>query len=393
MMSRKQFFGFAALQISYWCFHASFICYASAFFLDNGISNTAVSLLLAGYMLCSFLGSIVWGSVCDALGTNKKVFLLGLTVSAVLIGFIYAFGSNAALMAVAYPLLGFFFLPQSANSEAWLLSACHHDQNVYGQIRSTPSMAYAVWAAIMGRWIDVKGYSVMLIGAAAFFVAVVAAALILPDAVPAQNASKSRISRMDVAALFGNKAYRRLIVLLFLVGLAIAPINNLKIIVLESVGGTVSHVGFDSFASALTQVPFIMLAGWLARIPLRTRYTVMTAMPLVMILLCLFAVSPAMVIAGSVAYNMAYGVLLPTMREVTEKNVQENLRNLGHSLSDAVFTSFSGVVSLIYAGAVVDGLGVKAMMIISAAIAASSLVVSLCGKNPRMTEQRNGLAR
>ncbi|MBR5289102.1 MAG: MFS transporter [Clostridia bacterium] len=376
-MSKKHFFGFAALQVSYWCFHASFICYASAFFLENGIGSAVVSLLLAGYMLCSFLGSIVWGAVCDALGTNKKVFILGLCVSAALLGFIYAFGSNVMLMAVAYPLLGFFFLPQSANSEAWLLSACHHDQKVYGQIRSTPSMAYAVWAALMGRLIDVQGYWVMLAGAAAFFAAVISAALVLPDAVPAKRSAQNKITRRDIAALAANKAYRRLIMLLFLVGLAIAPINNLKIIVLESVGGTVAHVGLDSFASALTQVPFIMLAGWLARIPLRARYTVMTAGPFVMILMCLFAVSPAMVIAGSVAYNTAYGVLLPTMREVTEKNVQENLRNLGHSLSDAVFTSFSGVISLIYAGAVVDGFGVQAMMMISMVIAAAALLVGL----------------
>jgi len=208
---------------------------------------------------------------------------------------------------------------------------------------------------------------------------VIAAALVLPDAVPAKSGAHGKLSRKDIAVLFSNKAYCRLIVILFLVGLAIAPINNLKIIVLESVGGTVAHVGLDSFASALTQVPFIMLAGWLARISLRKRYMVMTACPLLMILLCLFAVSPAMVIAGSVVYNAAYGVLLPTMREVTEKNVQENLRNLGHSLSDAVFTSFSGVVSLVYAGAIVDGLGVKAMMLISAAIAAAALIVSLRG--------------
>ncbi len=378
-MSKKQFFGFAALEISYWCFHASFICYASAFFLDNGISNTAVSLLLAGYMLCSFIGSIVWGSVCDALGTNKKVFLLGLTVSAALIGIIYVFGGNLALMAVVYPLLGFFFVPQAANSEAWLLSACHHDQKIYGYIRSTPSMAYAVWAAIIGRLIDVKGYVVMPIGAAAYFVAVIAAALVLPDSVPVKSGSRARFSRKELAALFSNQAYRRLVVVLFLVGLAIAPVNNLKIIVLESVGGTVTHVGLDSFASALTQVPFIMLAGWLSRIPLRTRYTVMTVMPLMMILLCLFAVSPAMVIMGSVVYNVAYGVLLPTMREVTERNVQESLRNLGHSLSDAVFTSFSGVVSLIYAGAIVDGLGVKAMLLLSVLIAGAAVLFVLVG--------------
>ena len=214
-MSKRQFFGFAALQVFYWCFHASFIYYASAFFLDLGYGKTVVSLLLAGYLLCSFIGSIVWGSVCDALGTNKKVFLAGLIVSAGLMYFIYMFGRDARLMAVAYPLLGFFFLPQSANSEAWLLSACDHDQRVYGQIRSTPSLVYAVWAMAMGRLIDAHGYSVMLAGGTACTAAVITAALILPDAVRERSSRKERSGRDGIRRLMANKPYRLLILILF----------------------------------------------------------------------------------------------------------------------------------------------------------------------------------
>ncbi len=379
-MNRRQFFGFAALEISFWCLHASFICYASAFFLAHGISNTMVSLLLAGYMMGSFLGSIVWGAACDALGTNKKVFLLGMGVSALLIGLIYAFVDSPLLVAAAYPLLGFFFLPQSANAEAWLLSACGHDQRTYGMIRSTPSLMYAIWSAVMGRLIAEKGYAVMPLGAAAFFITVVASAMMLPDAKPVRTERKTGITRAELSGLFANKTYRHLVLLLFFIGLAIAPVNNLKIVVMENLGGGVAEVGLDSFASALTQVPFILLAGWFSRVPLRTRYVLMTALPLAMILLCLFAVSPAMVILGSVAYNAAYGILLPTMREVTDRHVPRKLRTLGHSLSDAVFTSFSGVVSLMYAGVIIDGAGVGAMLGVSAAIAAAAFFLGMGSK-------------
>lgn len=368
-MSKRHFWGFAALQVSYWCFHASFICYASAFFLNHGISNTAVSLLLAGYLLCSFLGSVVWGAICDAIGTNKKVFMLGLFVSAALMYVIYAFGRDVRAMAIAYPLLGFFFLPQSANSEAWLLSACHHDQKTYGLIRSTPSLVYAVWAMIMGRMIDVHGYFVMLVGGTAFAAAVLISAALLPDAERTVLKEEKRGGRQALVSLMRNTPYRNLVVLLFFVGLATAPLNNMKIVVLQSVGGTVSYVGFDSFVSALTQVPFFMLSGSMQRIPLRIRYAVMTLGPLLMILLCMFAVSPAMVLIGSAIYNVGYGVMIPTMREVTERRVPQEERTLGHTLSDAVFTSLSGVISLTYAGLIVDGFGVRAMLVVCAVIA------------------------
>ena len=168
-----------------------------------------------------------------------------------------------------------------------------------------------------------------------------------------------------------------LVLLLLLIGLAIAPINNLKIVVLENVGGNVSHIGVDSFISALTQVPFIAMAGLLAVIPLRVRFAAMAFLPLMMILLVRFASSPVMVFAGSFFANVGYGILLPTMREVTERFVSEDLRNLGHNLSDAIYNSFSGVISLVYAGAVADCFGINAMLTLCVLIAVVPAVLSL----------------
>ena len=55
-MSKRHFFGFSALEITYWGFHASFIGYASAYILSRGVSNTVMSLLLSGFLLCAFIG-------------------------------------------------------------------------------------------------------------------------------------------------------------------------------------------------------------------------------------------------------------------------------------------------------------------------------------------------
>jgi len=205
--------------------------------------------------------------------------------------------------------------------------------------------------------------------------AVLSAAL-LPDAREAA-AAQTKMSAQEIGRLFGSMPYRRLIILLFLIGLAIAPINNLKIVVLENVGGNVSHIGVDSFVSALTQVPFIAMAGLLVLIPLRARFMAMALLPLTMILLVRFASSPAMIFAGSFFNNVGYGVLLVTMREVTERFVDTDLRNLGHNLSDAVFNSFSGVVSLMFAGAVADHFGVQAMLTLCVLIAAVPSVMSM----------------
>lgn len=374
-MSKRKFILFSALEITYWGFHASFVGYASAYVLSRGVSSTVMSLLLSSFLLCAFAGSMIFGRLCDCLQSNKRVFMPCMMASYALMLFIYFFAQHVPVLCVCYPLLGFFFQPQGANADAWVLSAYDHDQKMYGKVRSMPSLFYAVISMVMGRLIAGFGYGMMLLGATLFMALSLLSAAALPDAREAA-APQSKMSMGDVKRLFGNGAYRMLVILLFLIGLAIAPINNLKIVVLENVGGSVAHIGVDSFVSALTQVPFIAMAGLLVMISLRVRFVAMALLPLCMILLVRFATSPAMVFAGSFLANVGYGILLPTMRDVTEKYVDEDLRNLGHNLSDAIYNSFSGVVSLLYAGAVADRFGVSAMLTLCVAIAVIPALLS-----------------
>ena len=374
-MKDKKFFLFSALEVTYWGFHASFIGYAAAYMLSRGVSNTAVSLLLSGYLLCSFIGSVIFGSLCDRYQTNKRVFIPGMLVAYALLFAIYFGAGHLPVLAVCYPLLGFFFQPQGINADAWVLSAYDHDQKTFGKIRSMPSLFYAIICALMGKLISWLGYQVMLVGATLCLMIMIICAALLPDA--RAVAESKKMKREDVMRLFASGHYRKLVLLLFLIGLASAPINNLKIVLFEHVGGGVTHVGADAFVSAMTQVPFIAAAGVLGSIALGKRYMAMAFLPLTMILIVGAATVPAMIFVGSFCYNAAYGVILVTMREVTERYVDKDLRNLGHSLSDAVFNSFSGVISLMCAGAIIDRFGVSAMITLSALIAAVPAVLSL----------------
>lgn len=375
-MNKGKFALFSALEITYWGFHASFIGYASSYLLSRGVSNTMMSLLIAGFLLCAFVGSMFFGRLCDRHQTNKRVFLPCMLASYAMILAIFFFAEYAPVLCVCYPLLGFFFQPQGANADAWVLSAYDHDQKMYGKIRSMPSLFYAVISMVMGRLISRFGYGMMLVGATLFMALALISAVLLADA-RAISAQQRGMNLRDVRRLFASRPYRRLVLLLLLIGLAIAPINNLKIVVLENVGGNVAHIGVDSFVSALAQVPFIAMAGLLSLISLRRRFAAMALLPLTMILLVRFASSPAMVFAGSFFANVGYGVLLPTMREVTERFVDEDLRNLGHNLSDAVYNSFSGVISLMCAGAIVDGFGMNAMLTLCVVIAVIPAVLSM----------------
>ena len=374
-MNKRDFALFCVLESAFWGYHACFLGYASAYIISRGTSSTVMSLLLSGFLLSAFVGSMVFGRICDQLQTNKRVLMPCMVMCYVLMLLIYFFADHVAMLALCYPLMGMFFQSQGANVDAWVLSSCHHDQKVFGKIRSTPSLFYALISVTMGALISRFGYGMMILGASLFMAIMLVSAAMLKDA-KVVSMPRKRMGSGDIRRLFASEPYRHLMVLLMLIGLAIAPINNLKIVVLENVGGNVAHVGVDCFVSAMTQVPFIAMAGVIAMIALRKRFVAMALLPMMMILLVRFAVSPAMVFAGSFFYNMGYGILLVTMREVTETYVDKDLRNLGHNLSDAVFSSFSGVVSLLYAGVVADRFGVNAMLTLCVVIAVIPVILS-----------------
>lgn len=362
-MNKKDWIGFSLLEISYWCFHASFIGFLMSYLLTKGITNTMMSIFLASYLLTSLLGSVIWGIVCDRFQTNRRVSIACFLTAGLVMYAIFFSEGNIVLLGLLYPILGFVALPHAVNIDSWLLLVCKNDLSIYGKIRCTPSILYAVTSVVLGRLIAAHGYSLMLVFGTCFLLTGIGAAMMLPEGEKViQAQAKNDFGKGSVKQVFHSASYRYLIVLLFLIGLAIAPMNHLKTAILENVGGTVSDIGIDGFISAITQVPFIACADKIEKLPLRVRYLFVTGLPLVAYLLAFCAVSPVMVFAGSGLINSGIGILLPTMRSVTETSVSPAFRNLGHNIADTVFNSVTGMLSLICSGIVIGLFGVKSML-------------------------------
>ena len=344
-IKRRHWIGFAVIEISYWCFHASFIGFLMSYLLSKGITNTMVSIFMASFLLASFVGSFAWGMVCDRFHTNRKVSIACFLLAGVLMYLIYFSYDSIPMLAVLYPLLGFVCLPHATNIDSWLLLICENNFSVYGKIRCLPSFFYAITSVVLGRMISEFGYSLMLSVGTVFLIMGITAAALLPegrgavsDKGNAKTEAGGKFGLRSLNQVFASGEYRYLIVILFLVGLAIAPVNNLKMPLLKNVGGNVSDLGIDAFICAVVQVPFIALADRIERYSLRLRYMLLAGLPFLNLILVFYAVSPGAIFAGSFLYNMGVGILLPTMRSVTEKSVSPVFRNLGHNMADPIYS-------------------------------------------------------
>lgn len=367
---------FNAIQVLYWCGFASMAVFISAFMLSKGMSKTQLSLMLAIYMLCAFAGQFFWGSLCDRLKTNKKIFILGNILVLALYYTIYTLADNFAAIMVLYPLLGFIQVPLPSNLDAWLLKCFSHRPEIYGPARGWGSMGFAIFMLIYGNIIGSFGYKVMPFFATAFICATVILSVMQPDS-PLLDGHNAVVKFRDIGKLTKVKPYMFVLAFLLFTGLAVSPINNMKIVVLESVGGTVAHQGYDSFFMCLAQLPFFFFAGKVRKIPQNIRILLSAIGPLCMIVINFFAVTPYMVITASVFNAISYSILLPTIREITENSTDRTIRTTAHGVADAVYQSLAGMISLLYVGVLMDNVGMKAVFIICICFQLVTLVLAL----------------
>lgn len=373
--SQRTVVGFSLLDGLYWGFYAVFVGYIATYLLDCGMSNSFLSIMLAVFMVCSFFGAFFWGGQCDKHHTNKKVFIPEF-IGSVLIALLIFFAAkwNLWIAAVLYPVFGFFSAPLGSNLDAWMLKRFHKDAGRYGTARAIGSFGYALFALIIGFLIQAMGYIVMPIGMLITALMVLGMALVMQDT-PYTGAE--HMEHVNASGLLKIKPYIYMVVILFLIGLACAPINNMKIVIIKSVGGDVEILGIDAFIGTTVQALIIAMSGRFKRIPPYIRMTMMTVFVLLDMILIVTAVNSSMVILGSIMWNASYGVMLPTVREITEKNVHGALKNTAHSMADAVYGSFAGIIALTYSGFVMDSFGARSVAILGIVITLLPVAMSI----------------
>ena len=375
-ISTKTLVTFSILDGLYWAYYACFGGYISTYLLACGMTSSVLSIVMAVFMGCSFIGAFFWGGLCDKKKTNKKVFIpeFALSFTSAFISWFMA-SRSLPVSCIFYILFGFLSAPLGSNLDSWMLKSFYKDAGTYGKARAIGSAGYAVAALLVGQLINRIGYTVMPAGMIACAAVVLVLAVSLKEMeygnAPAQT---EKVNTMDLIKI---RPYVFMLVILFTTGLASSPINSLKIVVIQSVGGDVGILGIDSFIGVMIQALFIFSSGKLKKIPPYFRLFTMAFFVMLDMVLIVTAVNPAMVIMGSVMWNASYGVMLPTIRELTERYVHGPLKNTAHSMCDAIYGSFAGIIALTYSGTMMDRFGARSVAVLGLCIMVIPFAMSL----------------
>ena len=372
------FLTFSALDAIFWAFFAASAAFTTTYLLACGMSSSILSIMLAAYMGASFCGAFFWGPLCDKKQTNRNIFIPVFIASVVTGLLIWVFASrNYWISALLYPVFGFLLIPLGSNLDSWMLRAFHKDAGTYGRARSIGSIGYAIMALVMGMLINTFGYIMIPALSIALGLIVLAIAFSIKEERFESTARKIEKPKGGIKDLLHIGPFMFMVVVVFFTGLSINPVNNLKTVFIQNVGGDVSMLGMDSFIGVCLQALLIFISGNLKRIPADVRLFLMSASVLTTMVLISTAVNPWMIILGTIFSNISYGIMLPTQREIVETYVPDHIKTTAHSLSDTMYSGFSGIIALTYSGYIIDGFGAKYVTILGICIMAIPCALTL----------------
>ncbi|MCI8613685.1 MAG: MFS transporter [Lachnospiraceae bacterium] len=362
LRSRAVFTRFCIMQAAYWSFNAALPSYITAYMLSCGMNASTLGYLLAVYLFCALGGSLFWGRWIDIHHASRRFFLFGNVFACALGILLFIFVRQPVILFIAYPLFGFMSGPIATTLDAWVIASFPERGDAVSRSRSFATLGYAFVMLLMGQLIVKIGYQAMPVAALAFMAVNFITALFQPEAPFTEDGGGA--SRPDPKELLSSRLYLLLAASVFFTGMCIAPINNLKVLLFENVGGNVSYLGWDNFIGCLIQIPFLMFAGKLRFIRAEKRLLAGSMAAMFYALFVLAAKSPGMIIAGTMMNNISFGLLFPTMREMTERFVHPRLRNTAHSMIDVAYGSFSGMIASSFSGRVLESSGSTSMCMI-----------------------------
>lgn len=369
----KVFIKFCVLQASFWSFFASLPGYITAYMLERGMNAGMLGILLAVNMGLSFTGSLFWGRWVDRRQGHKQFFLIG-TSSALVLGILLFLSAGEPIaLFVLYPAFGFMMGPIATTLDSWVIASMRQVE-AGAKSRTFGTLGYAFTMLGVGQLITRIGYGVMPVLAAGFLVLAFFIALTQPDVradLPQHASERVRVSPLELTR---SHRYMLLTAVVLFTGMTIAPINNMKVLIFENVGGNVGFLGWDSFIGCLIQSPFLIFSGKMHRMKSETRLALGTFCALGYAMLVFLARTPGMVIAGTVLTNISFGLLFPTMREITEESVLPALRTTAHSIIDVAYGSVSGMIASAWGGAVMQSGGPQVMSAVCMGLGGIALV-------------------
>lgn len=357
------------LQIWFWGMMAAFTGYQTAIVLNRGFSSGQAGVFISLGCLSGIFAQPLLGAWADRHPAVplKRIFG-GCMLAALLIhgGFYFSrpgflgtaliFLALGALETNAYPLI-----------DAMAMQFLNAGIDVrYSLGRGLGAFAYAIVSVLVGQQARRFGVESALVTHGALVLLILTTLAVFPAFAPsAAPAAHTRTpAHSPFYILKHNPAFTVMLLAGFFGLMAVMPIVNFLVSLVNDRGGDSGSLGLALFLMAASELPGAILFQWLWKKTNLERIMVISAVFMALKpLLFLFCGDLRLFLMMQPIQMLGYGLFTPGNVFFANENVPPEDRIQGQSLKMVATNGLSGVVGNLIAGGIIDRGGVNAMLV------------------------------
>lgn len=381
---------YAAVQGSYWPAYCASCSFATVFLLSRNFNNSQIGMVLA---LGNVVSVLLQPAIASYADTTTKITLRKLTallalVAAIMAVLIFFLPSQILILSFFFIIeLALLFTLQPLTNSLGMQMINQGIPLNFGLARGIGSISFAAFSYIIGFFIDRFGADATIVIAFImllvfiFFTSTFSAEKYLnqsPDIEQKQKAEETTLGQPLGMIAFVIR-YKRFIVLLLAVAVTFCShmmINNYFIQIIENVNGNTKNMGTAIAIAAAVELPAMALFSYIVRkIRCSTILKLSFFFFVIKALLTLLAPNVWMIYIAQLLQFASYAFYIPASIYYVNVLIDKNDMVKGQAFMTGA-VSLAGVVGSLLGGALLDGSGVRTMLI--AGVLASILGLVLC---------------
>jgi len=343
---------------------AAYLPFAVMFLNESNISPQFIGIIVALAAIIKIFANPFWGYITDRIGSVKKVFLICLITSALLIQLFLAFRSEY-LIAILYLLIALFVYSTIPLMDNWILQGIKDkDRNAYGIIRIWPCMAFGLSAFLLGKLIQETSINSI------FPVYGLFTLITFGFAMKVKNNDIRIAKKIDinkVKKIFYDRNYLLFLLFCFLFYIPITGMYTFFPLLMESINGTKSQFGQSFFVMALGEISIYLFGKLLLKRmqPLMILFLASVFFTFTIFIYSL-AAEPILIILTQLPRGMAQALFMLGFLYYLDKLAPVEFKATYHTVAVSVYTGLSGMVGNVLGGWLIEVLGIQKMLLIGA---------------------------
>lgn len=378
---------YAGIFGSYWIFYSIISSFCSAYLLDIGYSNSEIGIILAVASVVSVFMQPMLANISDRSKKLDAIGVAGISTAIMLIlevGMLIINKKTLALWVIYVLVMAWELALQPLfNSLARRLSETGWNIN-FGICRSGGSLAYAIFTAIFGSFVERYGTGI-LPGTGVAFLALLLGILLLTErtfkramkekktasSAETEEAVKTVENEIDLKTFIKrNKLFLVLNLFIMILFFQNTITNNFMFQVVDGVGGTSEDMGRIFGVMAFVEIPGLFFFNRIHR-----RFSCSTLLKFASVnftlkLLTMYlANSVFMIYAAHFFHIFAFSIFLAGIVQFINEIMEKEEAVRGQAVYTTAIT-IGGVFANIIGGILLDVSGPKLMLLISVILAA-----------------------